>query len=65
MEHSQKAGPLGKKKKCYNKGKGEDGKRGEGKKRRKNVKKSEWKMHFLEEYFFSSHKTRSLRYANK
>lgn len=39
MEHSQKAGPSGKKNKRFNKGRGEEGKRGEGKKRRENVKK--------------------------
>lgn len=49
--HSQKAVPLGKKKKnkCFNKGRGQEGERGEGRKRRKNVKRSEWKMHSLEE----------------
>lgn len=29
------------------------------------MKKSEWKIHLLEEYFFPSHKTWSLGYANK
>lgn len=69
MEHSQKPDPFGKKKSFkQGKRKVEKGRGGEGGKRRKNVKKSEWKMHvFLEE---SSHpsppplQTRSPGYSN-
>lgn len=65
MEHSQKAGPLGKKISVLTREEERREKEEKAKKGGKMWKKSEGKMHFLEEYFFSSHKTRSLGYANK